>query len=66
MIVAGDHAMNDMAGDEADSWKSILTLAGFEVMPVLEGLGANDAFADIFVSHIKDAAHDAGISLKSD
>jgi len=66
MIVAGDHAINDMAGDEADSWKSILTLAGFEVMPVLEGLGANDAFADIFVSHIKDAAHDAGISLKSD
>jgi sirohydrochlorin cobaltochelatase len=66
MIVAGDHAMNDMAGDEADSWKSILTQAGFEVMPVLEGLGANDAFADVFVSHIKDAAHDAGILLKQD
>ena len=64
MIVAGDHAMNDMAGDEADSWKIILTQAGFEVMPVLEGLGSNDAFAEIFVSHIKDAAHDAGISLK--
>jgi len=64
MIVAGDHAMNDMAGDETDSWKSILTQAGFEVMPVLEGLGANDAFAEIFVSHIKDAAYDAGISLK--
>ena len=64
MIVAGDHAMNDMAGDEADSWKSILTQAGFEVKPVLEGLGANDAFADIFVSHIKDAAQDAGISFK--
>ena len=64
MIVAGDHAMNDMAGDEADSWKSILTQAGFAVKPVLEGLGGNDAFADIFVSHIKDAAYDAGISLK--
>jgi sirohydrochlorin cobaltochelatase len=64
MIVAGDHAMNDMAGDDKDSWKSILTSAGFEVMPVLEGLGAKDAFADIFVSHIKDAAHEAGISLK--
>ncbi len=64
MIVAGDHAMNDMAGDEADSWKSVLTQAGFEVMPVLEGLGSNDAFADIFVSHIKDAANDAGITLK--
>ncbi|MCB2148125.1 MAG: sirohydrochlorin cobaltochelatase [Deltaproteobacteria bacterium] len=64
MIVAGDHAMNDMAGDEADSWKSVLTRAGFDVMPVLEGLGSNDAFADIFVSHIKDAANDAGIALK--
>ncbi len=64
MIVAGDHAMNDMAGDEADSWKSILTQAGFEVVSVLEGLGSNDAFADVFVSHIKDAAADAGISLK--
>lgn len=66
MIVAGDHAMNDMAGDEADSWKNILTQAGFEVMPVLEGLGANDVFADTFVSHIKDAAQDAGISLKQE
>ncbi len=66
MIVAGDHAMNDMAGDGADSWKTILTQAGFEVKPVLEGLGVNDAFADVFVSHIKDAAHDAGISLKQE
>lgn len=66
MIVAGDHAMNDMAGDGEESWKSVLTDAGFEVKPVLEGLGTNDAFADIFVSHIKDAAHDAGILLKHD
>lgn len=64
MIVAGDHAMNDMAGDGADSWKSMLTRAGLEVIPVLDGLGSNDAFAEIFVSHIKDAAHDAGIVLK--
>lgn len=64
MIVAGDHAVNDMAGDEEDSWKSILTKKGFEVMPVLKGLGSNDAFANIFVEHIKDAAKDAGISLK--
>ncbi len=34
------------------------------VMPVLEGLEANDAFADVFVSKIKDAAHDAGIALR--
>ncbi len=64
MIVAGDHAVNDMAGDESDSWKNILGKQGFEVMPVLEGLGSNDAFAEIFVQHIRDAARDSAINLK--
>lgn len=64
MIVAGDHAVNDMAGPEADSWKSIMTDAGYEVMPVLQGLGSNDEFAQIFVSHIADAAKEAGIELR--
>ncbi|MDM8536244.1 sirohydrochlorin cobaltochelatase [Desulfobacterales bacterium HSG17] len=64
MIVAGDHAVNDMAGEEEDSWKNILIKKGFDVKPLLKGLGSNDAFADIFVEHIKDAARDAGISLK--
>jgi sirohydrochlorin cobaltochelatase len=64
MIVAGDHAMNDMASDEADSWKTLIAKAGFEVQPVLEGLGSNDAFAALFVDHIRDAAEEAGISLK--
>ena len=64
MIVAGDHAANDMASDERDSWKSILTKQGFDVMPVLEGLGSNDRFAEIFVDHIRDAARDNDINLK--
>ena len=64
MIVAGDHAVNDMAGAGEDSWKTILTKQGFDVIPVLEGLGSNDAFAQIFVNHIKDAARDNGIKLK--
>ena len=64
MIVAGDHAVNDMASDEEDSWKSILTKQGFQVMPVLKGLGSNDRFAEIFVDHIKDAANGCGIKLK--
>ena len=46
------------------SWK----IKGFwrpvMVMPVREDLGANDAVADIFVCHTRDAAHDAGIALK--
>jgi len=64
MIVAGDHAVNDMAGDEEDSWKNILAKQGFEVIPVLKGLGSNNEFANIFVEHIKDAARDNGIKLK--
>ena len=63
MIVAGDHASNDMAGDEEDSWKSILTKAGYSVHPVLEGLGSNPDFARIFVDHIADAAQEHGIVL---
>ncbi len=56
MIVAGDHATNDMAGPEEDSWKSVLTKAGYQVETVLHGLGENDQFADLFVQHIADAA----------
>ena len=64
MIVAGDHATNDMASDEEDSWKSILTKQGFKIIPVLKGLGSNHKFANIFVDHIKDAARDNGIKIK--
>jgi sirohydrochlorin cobaltochelatase len=64
MIVAGDHATNDMAGDDEDSWKNILTEQGFEVIPVLKGLGSNDNFARIFVDHIRDVARDNGIKLQ--
>lgn len=39
MLVAGEHAKNDMAGGEADSWKSMLTKAGYKVNVKLKGLG---------------------------
>ncbi|BCO10240.1 cobalt chelatase [Desulfolithobacter dissulfuricans] len=64
MVVAGDHAMNDMAGDEEDSWKSVLEKNNIQVIAVKKGLGENDKFADIFVQHLVDAASDAGIHLK--
>ncbi len=64
MIVAGDHAKNDMAGPGEDSWKSILVKEGFEVQTVLEGLGSNDQFADLFVDHIADAAKERNIVLQ--
>ncbi|QGY40724.1 sirohydrochlorin cobaltochelatase [Pseudodesulfovibrio cashew] len=55
MVVAGDHASNDMAGDEDDSWKVMLTRAGFSVTTQLRGLGSVDAWADLYVNHLKDA-----------
>jgi sirohydrochlorin cobaltochelatase len=64
MIVAGDHATNDMAGDEPNSWKTILEKDGFAVTPVLNGLGENKEFAKIFVQHIRDAATERGIVLE--
>jgi sirohydrochlorin cobaltochelatase len=55
MIVAGDHANNDMAGDEPDSWKSILEAQGYEVIPVLKGLGEYPGIQKIFVRHAGEA-----------
>ncbi len=52
MVVAGDHANNDMAGDEDDSWKNIFKTNGYEVECVLEGLGQNEAVQQIFVDHV--------------
>ena len=51
MMVAGDHANNDMAGDEDDSHKSILTKEGFKVTPYIHGLGENAAVQKMFVNH---------------
>ncbi len=64
MVVAGDHALNDMAGPEPDSWLSVLEKRGYEVIPVRKGLGENNAFADIFVLHAAQAAANAGITLR--
>ena len=55
MVVAGDHANNDMAGDEEDSWKSKFEAEGFEVECLLEGLGQNEAIQKIYVEHTKEA-----------
>ena len=55
MVVCGDHANNDMAGDEEDSWKSILTAAGYQVECVLEGLGQVPEIQQIYVEHAQKA-----------
>ena len=55
MIVAGDHAVNDMAGEDEDSWKSVLEREGFETRLIIKGLGEIDAIGRLFVEHIKEA-----------
>lgn len=55
MIVAGDHANNDMAGNDEDSWKSVFTAAGYEVTCVLRGLGEFPAIHQILVEHAQAA-----------
>lgn len=55
MIVAGDHANNDMAGDEEGSWKTTFEAAGYEVECVVRGLGELEAIQNIFVEHTQAA-----------
>ena len=52
MIVAGDHAKNDMAGDDPDSWYSRFTEEGYKVSTVLKGLGQYPEIRQIFINHI--------------
>ena len=58
MVVAGDHANNDMAGSEEDSWKSMFEAAGFEVACQIYGLGEIADVQAIYVAHTQ-AAIDA-------
>ncbi len=55
MVVAGDHANNDMAGDEDGTWKKTFEDAGYEVVTVLEGLGQIPAIQDLYVAHAQAA-----------
>ena len=55
MIVAGDHANNDMAGDEEGSWKTTFEEAGYEVTCLVRGLGELEPIQQLFVEHAKAA-----------
>ncbi|HCE42294.1 MAG TPA: sirohydrochlorin cobaltochelatase [Lentisphaeria bacterium] len=52
MSVAGDHAKNDMAGDEPDSWKSMLAKNGIESIAVMKGMAEYDEIVDIWLEHL--------------
>ena len=56
MIVAGDHARNDMAGDGEDSWKNEFLREGYEVSCLLKGLGEYEEVQKLFAEHAKTAA----------
>ena len=62
MVVAGDHANNDMAGDDEDSWKSQFVASGnFESVDCqIAGLGEIDAIQQIYVAHTKAAIDSLG------
>ncbi len=51
MVVAGDHARNDLAGDEEDSWKSIFLKNGFEVETIVRGIGEWEEVQELFSQH---------------
>jgi len=63
MVVAGDHANNDMAGDDEDSWKSMFTASGaFDTVDCqIAGLGRIEDVQKLYVEHTKAAIEDAGI-----
>lgn len=55
MLVAGDHAANDMAGNDDDSWKNQLEQEGFSVSCCLKGLGEYPEIQTLFLEHLKNA-----------
>lgn len=55
MVVAGDHALNDMSGEDEKSWRSRFEAAGFEVKCVLKGLGEYEGIQRLYAEHARDA-----------
>ena len=51
MVVAGDHANNDMAGSDDDSWKTLFEAAGFTVECQISGLGEIKAIQELYIAH---------------
>ena len=55
MIVAGDHARNDLAGLDSGSWKSRLECAGYRTEVIMAGLGEYEPIQEMFVRHAAEA-----------
>lgn len=67
MVVAGDHANNDMAGDDDDSWKSQFEASGVfdSIETQIAGLGQIPVIQDLYVSHTHAAMEELGTSVAS-
>lgn len=67
MVVAGDHANNDMAGDDEDSWKSQFEASGYfdQVSCQIAGLGEIDGIQQIYVAHTADAIKSLGDAVSA-
>lgn len=55
MLVAGEHAFQDMAGEDPGSWKSILHSLNYELRVKMTGLGELEAVQEIYIDHVKEA-----------
>jgi sirohydrochlorin cobaltochelatase len=64
LIVAGDHARNDLAGEGEDSWKSILEREGYETEVIMKGLGEIDDIAEVFADHAREADEQKQVDQK--
>ena len=58
MVVAGDHARNDMASDDKESLKSMLEAEGIKVNVYMKGLGENEKFNKLYINRIDDLIND--------
>ena len=54
MLAAGDHVLNDMAGDGSDSWKNVLAAEGYQVECVLHGLAAEQAVRQMYADRLRE------------
>ena len=53
MSVAGEHARKDMAGDEPESWKSVLTKNGYKCEVILKGMADNPEIVNVWLEHLR-------------
>ena len=56
MIVAGDHAVHDLAGEEEDSWKNLFARRGLQVETALQGIGEWEEVQELFAEHAIEAS----------